>query len=370
MTETATAERPRLDEVFTKPAEAAPLVRMGARELTREEIELIKKTVAKGATDDELALFAHVCNRTGLDPFARQIYAIKRRQKNEAGEWVENMVFQVAIDGFRLIAERSGKYKGQTIPVFYDKGGHEREIWLDPKTPPSACKVGAYRQGAIEPLFGVAIFDEYKQTKYGGELTKMWKEKPSIMIAKCAEALALRKAFPQELSGLYIHEEMPSEDDEPIEPQLREATKSKPVTITGEQSHAAVDNDGDVVLTFGTFKNRKLSSLTRDELTKNFINPWNDEQREATAALRLGAGFVKAVRAAYAALPALTAEDIAADKVKRARARYEVLIAKRTGAGCTDDELEEIRDYEADHPAEPKGDGLTRAAEAAGITGL
>lgn len=313
MTETATAEPPKLDEAFTKPAEPAPLVRMGARELTREEIELLKKTVAKGATDDELALFTHVCNRTGLDPFVRQIYAIKRQQKNDAGQYVDVMVFQVAIDGFRLIAERSGKYKGQTIPLFYDKVGNEREVWLDSKVPPSACKVGAYRQGATEPLFGVAIFDEYKQTKYGGDLTKMWKEKPTIMLAKCAEALALRKAFPQELSGLYIHEEMPPEEDEPNEPRDRQVTKSKPVTITGEQ-HATVDNDGEVVLTFGTLKGRKLASLTRDELERSFINPWKDETREVTAAQRLGAGFVKAVKAAYAALPPLTAEEAAAGK--------------------------------------------------------
>ena len=193
--------------------------------LTPEQIELIKKTVAKGATDDELELFAHVCNRTGLDPFARQIYAIKRRQKNEANEWVENMVFQVSIDGFRLIAERSGKYRGQTPPVFYDKAGNEREVWLDPKTPPSACKIGAHRAGAVEPLWGIAVFDEFKQTKYGGELTKMWKEKPSVMIAKCAEATALRKAFPQELSGLYIHEEMEPTEEEPTEARDRQVSK-------------------------------------------------------------------------------------------------------------------------------------------------
>ena len=359
---------PKASAVFTAPTEAhaiAPM-RLGSAQLTPEQVELIKKTVAKGATDDELELFAHVCNRTGLDPFARQIYAIKRRQKNEANEWVENMVFQVSIDGFRLIAERSGKYRGQTPPVFYDKAGNEREVWLDPKTPPSACKIGAHRAGAVEPLWGIAVFDEFKQTKYGGELTKMWKEKPSVMIAKCAEATALRKAFPQELSGLYIHEEMEPTEEEPTEARDRQVSKSKPHVTPGNAA-ASADADGDVVLTWGTLKGRKLSSLTREEITKHFLEPWKDESREATAALRLGAGFVKAVRAAFERAPI--------DTKAKAREAYDLLaVRKASGATLSDEEAEDMRNYELDHPEEfkaaPQGDGLTRAGEQVGIPGL
>lgn len=181
-----------------------------APDFSPEQVALIKSTVAVNATDLELQLFLYTAKKRNLDPLARQIYFIKRwneSQKKEIG------TIQVGIDGFRTIAEQSGKYAGNDDPLFEtdNKGNPIKAI-------ATVWKIVANSRVAFTAS---ARWSEYVPNE---KQAFMWRKMPFTMLGKVAEALALRKAFPQDLSGMYIPEEM----DQSIEKEIPPTTKKKP----------------------------------------------------------------------------------------------------------------------------------------------
>ena len=166
---------------------------------TPEQTQLISTTIAPGCSGDELRLFAYACQRTGLDPFSKQIYAIKRGGK---------MTIQAGIDGLRSIAERTGQLDGSET-FWCGEDGQWQDVWLSSK-PPAAAKTIIHRKGASHPFVGVARTADYNAGQ------GLWTKMPAAMIAKCSEALALRKAFPADLSGVYSTDEMQQAEVETV----------------------------------------------------------------------------------------------------------------------------------------------------------
>lgn len=185
-------------------------------EFNHEQIDLIKNQICKGASDDELKLFIQVCKKTGLDPFSKQIYSIPRGNVR---------TIQTSIDGFRLIAERTGRYTPGREPTYsYDKNGNliSATSYIKKQT----------KDGTWHEVAATAYFSEYNGNN------SFWKKMPHLMLAKCAESLALRKAFPAEMSGLYGEEEMHQADAEikPVVPSNPPPIPKKAKVITEKQA--------------------------------------------------------------------------------------------------------------------------------------
>jgi len=195
---------------------------------TDQQAAVLQHLGVDGASRADLDVFFHVVKRTGLDPFARQIYMLSRRTKDQrTGEWVSKQTIQTGIDGYRLIGHRASRQAGTTVsvgaPEWAADDGTWRPLWSSKWGHPLAARVTIRRGG--EPFTAVALFDEYKQTKRDGGLTSMWAQRPAGQIAKCAEALAWRMAFPQDLAGVYVEDELQHTDVDPARPRRESAAE-------------------------------------------------------------------------------------------------------------------------------------------------
>lgn len=221
---------------------------------SKPQMEILRRTVASGVTPEEFYFFLEVCKARGLNPFNREIYAIPREGK---------MTIQIGIDGLRLLAERSGKYRGQLGPFFCDSDGVWKEEWID-DGPPVAAKVGIKRPDFDETMWAVARYKSYVQCKGDGSPTKSWVKFPDILLAKCAEALCIRKTYPAEVAGLYVNEEMMQGDKGP------ERTFARPV-VDADASADTTEEDTEKPPTIMQLFNRWQNELGGKESAHFYV---------------------------------------------------------------------------------------------------
>lgn len=189
-------------------------------EFTRDQVDLMHRTVAAGCSADELAVFLHVCQRTGLDPLTRQIYVVLRYDKDK-GRKVPTI--QTSIDGMRVCADRTGEYAPGGQPTF--------QYTTDDRLVSATSYVKKRTSdGTWHEVAATAFLEEY--VKESG--SAFWGRMPHVMLSKVAEAQALRRAFPAALGGLYAAEEMALELPSTPEPPPTERVVL-PTVITESQ---------------------------------------------------------------------------------------------------------------------------------------
>jgi phage recombination protein Bet len=255
---------------------------------TEEQQKIIRDSYLNGATQAEASMLMEVAKALRLSPLKRHICFVKRSTKDyRTQQYKDVWSHQVTIDGFRYIAERTGRYDGQDEPEF-EEGA----------TGPMTCTVRVYKKGISRPFVGKVWWEEYVQTNGKGEVTNMWARGKHFMLAKCAEAVALRKAFPEDLAGAYTPEEMARDEKEVNEAPVNVAPKSgpeavraalanvkstgygSPVVLESLEKHVnalpAASTESALKASVVLYKKRPISEMTFDELQAGIadLNAW------------------------------------------------------------------------------------------------
>lgn len=257
-------------EIATTPTEVAVreapgsdlLIAPGQTMFSPAQIASLRQIGVEDASEEDLRVFFHQCVRTGLDPFLRQIYLIGRdesKQDPRTKQWVKTKKYtiQTGVDGYRLVARRAAERAGVTLsyeaPMWCGPDGKWKDVWVSPN-PPAAARTVVLRDGERFP--GVVMYAEFVQMTGPRDAQKpnaMWSRMPAAQLSKCSEVRALRMAFPHDLSGIYIDEEMPHQvietDGEPVTVKRRPGSKlraavmppAEPETVDAAPTEPAVE---------------------------------------------------------------------------------------------------------------------------------
>jgi phage recombination protein Bet len=261
-----------MTELVRRPV-GALAIQPDQRDWTQEQRAALESIgIDRSVPPGVLRAFLGHAQRSGLDVWARQLYLI-----NRGGRWVT----QTGIDGYRLIAERTGQYDGQTNAEFAGADGQWVEVWLSDE-PPLVARIGIYKKGVSRPTYASAYWREYAQYDSKGKLIAMWARYSTHMLAKCAESLALRKTFPADLAGIYTTEELPAgrNDRQVISPEIdadwvdraRSASTADELRAIWAEAaassvltHVVVDADTGETAPFGDYLQRRAGELEQQD---------------------------------------------------------------------------------------------------------
>jgi phage recombination protein Bet len=199
--------------------------------------------IPKDTPASAISMYAKFCAESNLSPFKKQVHLVKRWTKDG-----DRYTIQTGIDGYRAIANRTGQYAGNDDYRF-DEGLTEYEAVKNKRNPPTTATATVYRivSGVRCPFSSTARWDEYVQQGKNG-VSPMWAKMPYLMLGKCAEALALRKAFPEEIGGVYTDEEMQQAEvvEIPKQPAQSGKVQQEPIQDAVVVEKKPVDDDSEL----------------------------------------------------------------------------------------------------------------------------
>lgn len=187
---------------------------------------ILRETRYAHFSDAQFDLLVAFCERHKLDPWGEHVVLSSRPSGNR-----NEIVPLITLQALRCIAFRTGLHRGTLGPLWCGRDGEWMDVWVRDE-PPFAARVGVIRGDSKEPIWGVAKWDEcaqYDEAEHGLVLSAFWERMPSHMLGKTAEANALRRAFPEQLSGLYMPSEIQPDPATPRE-MLMEADETAPTS--------------------------------------------------------------------------------------------------------------------------------------------
>lgn len=253
----ATAASP--PPILRGAARSALAIRPDQADWTPQQLAGLRQLGIEDAPEGDLLVFRHVCMATGLDPFRKEIYMIGRktkvkywddRQKKQVEDWVMKYTIQTGIDGFRKNGRKAAKREGEKIRVdgpYWQgaDGGGWQDVWLSDK-PPAAAKFTIFRDG--EAHVGIAMYREFVQTAPGGGgPNSMWSKMPANQTAKCAEAQAWRRAYPDDFAGMQLEDaaQIIDPDGEPVRARAERVTAGEILAAPASDSSAKPETPQD-----------------------------------------------------------------------------------------------------------------------------